>query len=175
MVQPLTKRHIKTGELYSRRPEVEQEIEVLLRLPTGTRLARARNGDLKSPDSMSDEALLYLVRDAHRRGAEDERNALIRPLFIRCQARLKRAMPDGVYANAKKLRDDALSDFCDLMLSDGSGEILIDWTIMRSISPMRSRSCAARCAAPRIATSNATPSFPRTPSPTPKSPLERTT
>jgi hypothetical protein len=123
MVQPLTKRHLKTRDLYRRRPEVEHEIEALLKLTTATRLARARNIDLKPPDAMSDEALLHLVRDAHRRGAEQERNALIRPLFIRCQARLKRAMPDGLYANAKKLRDDALSDFCDCMLSDGSGEV----------------------------------------------------
>ncbi len=122
MVQPLKKRQLKTGELYTRRPEVEQEIEVLLQLPTETRLGRARNIDLKSQDAMSDEALLHMVRDAHRRGAEDERNALIRPLFIRCQARLKRAMPDGSVANAKKLRDEALSDFCDFILSDGSGE-----------------------------------------------------
>lgn len=123
MVQPLTKRHLKTRELYTRRPEVEQEIKALLRLPTETRLARALNVDLKSPDSMSNEALLHLVRDAHRRGAEDERNALIRPLFIKCQARLKRAMPDGSVANAKKLRDDALSDFSVLMFTDGTGEI----------------------------------------------------
>jgi DNA-directed RNA polymerase specialized sigma24 family protein len=123
MVQPLTKRHLKTGELYTRRPEVEQQLESLLRLPTETRLARARNIDLKPPDSMSDEALLHLVRDAHRRGAEEERDALIRPLFIRCQSRLKRAMPDALFANAQKLRDEALSDFCDLMLSDGQGEI----------------------------------------------------
>lgn len=123
MVQPLTKRHLKTGELYTRRPEVEQEIEVLLQLPTETRLERARNVDLESQDAMSDEALLHMVRDAHRKGAEDERNTLIRPLFIRCQARLKRAMPDGLFANAQKLRDDALSDFCDLLLADGSGEI----------------------------------------------------
>jgi DNA-directed RNA polymerase specialized sigma24 family protein len=123
MVQPLTKRHLKTEELYCRRPEVEREIESLLRLTTETRLARARSGDSKSPELMSDEALLHLVRDARRRGAEDERDALIRPLFIRCQARLKRDMPDGRYANAKKLRDEALSDFCDVMLTDGMGKI----------------------------------------------------
>jgi len=123
MVQPLTKRHLKTRETYARRPEVEEEIEALLRLPTETRLAKARNVGLTSPVSMSDEALLHLVRDAHRRGAEDERNALIRPMFIRCQARLKRAMPDGSVANAKKLRDNALSDFCDFLLSDGSGVV----------------------------------------------------
>jgi hypothetical protein len=123
MVQPLTKRHLKTGELYTRRPEVEGEIESIFRLSAEIRLARAKNNDLKAPESMSDEALLHLVRDAHRRGADDDRDALIRPLFLRCQSRLKSAIPDPLFANANVLRDESLAEFCDLLLADGQGEI----------------------------------------------------
>lgn len=123
MVQPLTKRHLKTGDFYVRRAEVEQEIEALLHLSAARRRDRANGDDLQALEPTSDEALLHLVRDAHRRGAEEERNALIRPLFVRCQTHLKRAMPDGRFANAHVLRDEALGQFCDLLLTDGQGEI----------------------------------------------------
>ena len=61
---------------------------------------------------------------------------------------LKRAMPDGSVANAKKLRDNALSDFCDFMLSDGSGEVpdRLDYyeiNFADALKTLRSPACSA--------------------------------
>lgn len=117
MVQPLTKRR-STGDraLYTRSMAVEAEIAALLDLDWATLIARSASSQ------MSDEALLHLIRKAHREGAEDERDKLLRPFLKRCRARLLKVLPDGRAANAADLRSEALGRLGELIAEDGQGE-----------------------------------------------------
>lgn len=121
MALPLTKRHCADDELYTRRVKVEAEIDALLALPAAERQRRATIGNGVA-GWISDEALVHLVRDAMRQGDGAARDALMRLLFIRCQQRLKLAMPDKAFQNAGHLRDEVLGRFGELVASDGHGD-----------------------------------------------------
>lgn len=123
MAQPLTKRR-STGEreLYVRRPDLEAELDRLLPLDWAILIERAMIDDHRSEGHLSNEALVHLVRKAHREGDERARDKLLRPLLKRCKVMLLRTLPDSRADNAEYLRGEALGRLGELFAEDGQGE-----------------------------------------------------
>lgn len=67
MVRPLTKT-TAAGEPYRRRPEVEEQLEVAVQMPFDVVADRLALPNRDTPGYLYDETLVYLLREAHRRG-----------------------------------------------------------------------------------------------------------
>lgn len=120
MVRPLTKCN-KDGERYTRPQAVECEIEGALRDDLPKLKRRLTVTDRGAPDYLRSECLIHLIRDALR-GKDDHRlNAILPILLGRCEAILKDKISDQL-PNAERLRVDVLSEFSELLASDGTGE-----------------------------------------------------
>lgn len=92
MARPLTHR-TKDGTVLTRPPRVEKAIDAALAQGEVTRLARARRWDQQDPDHLPLEAVLHLVREAHRAGRNRARDRLLEVLLRRCEQVLKRTVP----------------------------------------------------------------------------------
>ena len=66
VIRPLTKKTAK-GELYRRRPEVEEQLETAVRMPFDVVADRLTLPGKDTPGYLYDETLVYLLREAHRR------------------------------------------------------------------------------------------------------------
>lgn len=120
MVQALTKRN-KAGELYVRPPAIEAEITSAL-LDDLTALRRRLHViDKASPDYLHTESLVHIIRDALRTGDEQRRDAALMVLLVRCEAILKAKISNQL-PNAEHLREEILSEFCELFAVDGTEE-----------------------------------------------------
>src|SRR5688572_22286291 len=84
MARPLTKRKAD-GTPYRRPRSIEQEIDGALALDPKAALARAEGADESSPEYLSCECLVHLIREANRRKDDDLRNRLLTLLFQRCE------------------------------------------------------------------------------------------
>lgn len=120
LIAPLKKRTLK-GVPYTRRPEVESEIEGILSLPEKEMLARCNVPRKAQTGHVSTEAVLHLLRARHREG---DRSAVSR-LFAVATERVLRALPradnpDGltVSFSKEKVRERAFDRFTDLLLHD---------------------------------------------------------
>jgi hypothetical protein len=120
MADPLTKVK-RTGELYSRPPEIENHIEAALKLDS-TALLKRVEAARGSPQYLPSECLVHLIRVAIRRGDQRQRNHLMMILFGRCEANLKGTIPIREVANAEHLRDELLSAFGLIVASEVSGD-----------------------------------------------------
>ena len=120
MARPLTKKS-KEGELYTRPPAVETQINewLLDDLPTLNR--RLLVTDKTSPDHLRSETLVHFIREAHRNGDDARRDATLRVLFRRCETILSAKIHNDV-PNAEALREDILSELGELIALDGTGE-----------------------------------------------------
>jgi hypothetical protein len=95
-VQPLTRRNAE-GAPYERLPEIQREIEIALGLEPEAMLANA--------NQLSDETLVYLIRD--RRGAQDwSRAEKLSRLLVE---RSSRVILSTLGALPQDLREDAVS------------------------------------------------------------------
>lgn len=61
-IKPLTKRKKETNELYSRRPEVELQLEKILALESTEILELLKNKQRETKDYLFDESIVYLLR-----------------------------------------------------------------------------------------------------------------
>ena len=120
MVQPLTKR-TKKRVLYVRTRAVEAEIKAALREDWTTLSRRLEIKDLRSPERLSSECLVHLVRDASRKGDDRRMNAILLVLLDRCEAILKTKIPSSE-PGASEVREEVLDKFTDVLARGCVGE-----------------------------------------------------
>jgi len=120
MARPLTKR-TKGGVLYSLPPAVETDIDRALLDDLATLRRRLLITERASPDYLQSETLVHLIRESIRT-ADDRRRDVVLPVLLgRCEAILKVKVSDGL-PNPEALREAVLSDFSEVLASDGVGE-----------------------------------------------------
>lgn len=122
MVRVLTKQNKKTGVPYIRPTAIEAHIEDVLRDDFPRLLQRLSVTDKASPEYLTSECLVHLFRDAFRTGDDPRRDAVLVVLLGRCEAILKTKITKRL-PNAEALRDYVLSEFSDLLASDGTGKV----------------------------------------------------
>jgi hypothetical protein len=122
MAKPLTKISKKTGNLYTRPPNVEHNIDGALAQDPETISKRLLVTDRGCAEHLTSECLVHLFREAFRRGDKAMRDRLATVLLQRCEAIVKHKLPDSGLANAAYLRDEVLGIFAELLASDGCGE-----------------------------------------------------
>lgn len=120
MVRPLTKR-TKGGALYSRPPAVETEIDATLPDDLATLRRRLLVTQKGAPDYLQSETLVHLIRESIRTGDDRRRDVVLPVLLGRCAAILKVKVSNGL-PNPEALREAVLSEFSELLASDGTGE-----------------------------------------------------
>lgn len=119
MARPLNK--IKgTGQFYIRPAEIEASIDKALTQDLETILQRANIRSPKRPGYMPLECLLHLAREARLKGDKRAEGKLLRPLLMRCELILKKAIPDGSVRDAESVRQDILDQFSELFALVGS-------------------------------------------------------
>lgn len=118
MARPLTKH--KDGVLYTRPAVVEANIDDSLWADPATLRRRLLITDKSASEYLRSECLVHLMREAHRKGDDKKRDAVLPVLLGRCEAILKTKVSDRL-PNAARLREDVLSEFCELLLADGTG------------------------------------------------------
>jgi hypothetical protein len=121
MARPLTKCE-QTGKLYARPPVIEAEIDLALTQDLETLRCRAAVTDRSSPEYLSSECLVHMIRAARRRDDDPMMYALLPALLGRCEANLLDKIPDSGFANAADLREEVMAQFSELFAVDGSGD-----------------------------------------------------
>lgn len=119
MVRPLTKRR-GDGERYVRPAAVQREIESALQQDLDRLRERLLVTSTRPPDYLSSECLVHLIRASRRRDDVGFLNAVLPVLFGRCEAILQAKIADSL-PNAEDLREEVLSQFGELLASDGRG------------------------------------------------------
>lgn len=119
MARPLTKH--KDGVRYARPPVVETNIDDALRSDPATLRRRLLVTDRGASDYLRAECLVHLIREAHRAGDDRRRDTVLPILLGRCEAILEAKVSEQL-PNAVGLREEVLSDFCELLIADGTGE-----------------------------------------------------
>jgi len=117
MARRLTKKN-KDGVLYTRPAAIESIIDALAGKDLDSIKGRA---EIRSPDSnqyVPSECLVFLIRDAGRRGDHAAMNALLPYLLARCEGRLKGKIQREEFADAEKIREDILGEFAVLFAAD---------------------------------------------------------
>lgn len=122
MARPLTKRN-KDRVLYTRSHAVEANIDDALSQDLSTLRRRLLVTDKAAADHLPSESLVHLVREAHRSNDDKRRDAILPVLLGRCEAILKAKISDQL-PNAESLREQVLSDLCELFLADGTDDHL---------------------------------------------------
>lgn len=117
MARPLTKKD-KNGVLYVRPASVESVIDALAGKDLDSIKGRA---EIRSPNSsqyVPSESLVFVIRDAWRRGDQKTMEALFPFLLNRCEARLKAKIPREEFADAEEVRENILNEFALLFAED---------------------------------------------------------
>ena len=118
MAQPLTKT-TDDGECYRRPAEIEAAIDVAL--TQGIEQLRAR-ASLRSRSSagtpLQSEVLVHLLRVARKRSDERALAVFFTALLARCEAILRRKVPDSDLPNAEEVREEILRQFAILLAED---------------------------------------------------------
>lgn len=109
-----------TGEYYTRPADIEAVIDEALTQDLDTVLARANIRNPKQPGYMPLECLLHLAREARLKRDTQTETKLLRPLVLRCELLLKKAIPDARYRDAENIRQDILCKFFELYALVGS-------------------------------------------------------
>ena len=120
MVRPLTKRS-SDGVRYVRPQAIETEIEVALHEDPATLRERLLITDRASSDYLSSECLVHLIRQALRTRDDEPLNRALPVLLGRCEAILRAKIATSLQ-NADQLREEVLSEFGELLASDGTGK-----------------------------------------------------
>ena len=119
MARPLTKH--KDGVRYTRPSVVEANIDDVVRAEPATVRRRLLVTDKSASGYLRSECLVHIIREAHRNGDEKTRDAVLPVLLGRCEAILGTKVSDRL-PNAAQLREDVLSELCELLLTDGAGD-----------------------------------------------------
>lgn len=121
MARPLNKK-LDEGGFYTRRPEIEACINETLTQCPETVFRRAAIRNVLDPDYMPMECLLHLMREARLAKDKSTESKLYVLFMSRCEARLKRAIPDGSRADAADLRDEVMFKFNVMFARVGTNE-----------------------------------------------------
>lgn len=121
MARPLNKK-MDEGGFYTRRPEIEACIDEALTECPDTVLRRAAIRNARDPDYMPMECLLHLMREARLKKDKPAEGKLYTHFMSRCEARLKRAIPDGSRTDAADLRDEVMFKFNVMFARVGTNE-----------------------------------------------------
>ena len=121
MVRPLTK-HRKNGEVYTRPRIVEDEIDKVVELGPSALKQRLKISNRDEPDYLSSECLVHLIREAIRTNNQGVIDLVLPRLLSRCETILLVKVPDDEFPDAEGLRDEILSEFGEMLASDGIGE-----------------------------------------------------
>lgn len=116
MARPLLKRR-KTGEVYTRPPEVEAEIDAALLEDAATLRACLLVADPADRRYLRSETLVHLLRLAMVQGDDSGFNAVLPVLLGRCEANLAHGVSDDL-RGAVQLREDILLGFSELLAGD---------------------------------------------------------
>lgn len=116
MARPLSKRK-KTGQVYTRPPEIEAEIDAALRLDAATVRAHVLVADPADSRYLRSETLVHLLRLAMAQGDDLTFNSVLPVLLGRCEANLAQGVSDGL-RGAEQLREDILLGFSELLARD---------------------------------------------------------
>ena len=117
MVRALTKRK-ETGELYTRRPEIEACLVDAVRQAPATLRQRAAISDPKDPQFLPAEALVHLGREALRAQDMATAGTLIDCLGRRCQPLLKHTIRPSNRFDAEELRAQVRDKLYDLFADE---------------------------------------------------------
>jgi hypothetical protein len=121
MARPLNKK-TDEGGFYTRRPEIEACIDEALGQSLERILRRAAIRNVRDPDYMPMECLLHLMRESRLSNDKPSESKLYVHFMSRCEARLKRAIPDGSRTDAGSLRDEVMFKFNVLFARVGTNE-----------------------------------------------------
>jgi hypothetical protein len=99
------------GGFYARRPEIEACTDVALNQSLETVVRRAHIRNQRDPDYVPMECLLHLLREARLNRDKNAEGKLYAPFMARCEARLKKAMPDDSRPDAAGKRDEIMQAF----------------------------------------------------------------
>lgn len=119
MALPLNKCY-PDGRPYSRPETIEEAIDGLLTENTETLCWRAAISDREQPLYIATECLVYLIRNARRRGDDATVNALLPSLFKRCYSNLRSKISEDI-PDAETIREEILGQFAELFATDGTG------------------------------------------------------
>lgn len=117
MIRPLTKRTVD-GRPYTRRPNVEAQIQALASISARELERRASIQAVASPDFVSPEALMYFVRNTAPGAHRDQLTLL---LLQRVALRAPRPSDSGGQTDSltrTNIRDDMVDHFIDLLVTD---------------------------------------------------------
>ncbi|WP_428393407.1 hypothetical protein [Lichenicoccus sp.] len=111
----------RDGVRYARPPVVETNIDDALHSDPTFLPRRLLVTDRGAPDYLRSECLIHLIREAHRAGDDRRRDTVLPILLGRCEAILKAKVSEQL-PNAAALREEVLSEFCELLIADGTGQ-----------------------------------------------------
>ncbi|MEH6953043.1 hypothetical protein V4R08_17635 (plasmid) [Nitrobacter sp. NHB1] len=110
------------GGFYTRRPEIEASIDEALAQSPERVLRRAAIRNVRDTNYMPMECLLHLMREARLKKDKSSESKLYLLFMSRCEARLKRAIPDGSRTDAADLRDEVMFKFNVMFARVGTNE-----------------------------------------------------
>ena len=121
-IPPLRKR-TKKGKLYSRSPEIEEDILETLDLPFDDFMERAKHKNRKHPEYLPSEVLVHRIRATRYNNSDDQFNALYTVLCERIRRSCPRAVirVDGEFGevgNLMDVREYVLDRFTTLIVED---------------------------------------------------------
>jgi DNA-directed RNA polymerase specialized sigma24 family protein len=117
----------ENGNTYVRPAATEKTIVAATAQNLATLVRRASISDKESADYLPSECLVYLVRDAWRRRADDPTynatmSKFLQFLLKRCHDRLKSKLGRYKLTDEETVREEILGDFSELFAEDGTGE-----------------------------------------------------
>lgn len=115
MAQPLTKRSAKDGKPYTRRSDVEANIDGAIGNSLAILEQRLQIAQPTSPGYLTSECIVYLFRDAIAKADEQRLSALFTTLVKRCDRTLRHRIRDGDIPGAEAVRQVALDKLTDVL------------------------------------------------------------
>lgn len=121
-IPPLRKR-TKKGKLYSRPPEIEEDILETLDLPFDDFMERAKHKNRKHPEYLPSEVLVHRIRATRYNNSDDQFNALYTVLCERINRSCPRAViqvdgESGEVGKSMDVREYVLDRFITLIVKD---------------------------------------------------------
>ncbi len=121
MIQPLTKRNLENGQLYTRPASIQHWLEQLDAVAKPARTDQLETGATDRGEEIPPEVLVHFARAAWR----DNDQATFKRLFLALCARVEeltlRAIPDSRLRDAADAREATLAKFVDLVSEDCKG------------------------------------------------------
>ena len=121
MTRPLTKTKSR-GELYTRPPDVEAQIDEAICLSRSDLQTNLSIADRNAQGYLRSECLVHLIRQGWRDDDQRLMNSVFPVLLKRCEKNLLQKVPDDDIPEAASLRQRILEALVDLFVTDGIGD-----------------------------------------------------